>query len=79
MEDYDDEDNNQSLVDSIMSEQNKELASERHDTERMKDQNNWVSGRLTRQLSKAEQEVQRAKRIETRKLAESGGNAADDS
>eukprot|EP00592_Proboscia_alata_P023913 CAMPEP_0194444218 /NCGR_PEP_ID=MMETSP0176-20130528/127139_1 /TAXON_ID=216777 /ORGANISM="Proboscia alata, Strain PI-D3" /LENGTH=727 /DNA_ID=CAMNT_0039270561 /DNA_START=116 /DNA_END=2301 /DNA_ORIENTATION=+ len=56
VEDYDDQDNNKSLVDSIMSEQNKELASERHDTERMKDQNNWVSGRLTRQLSKADKQ-----------------------
>eukprot|EP00592_Proboscia_alata_P016746 CAMPEP_0194395554 /NCGR_PEP_ID=MMETSP0174-20130528/124488_1 /TAXON_ID=216777 /ORGANISM="Proboscia alata, Strain PI-D3" /LENGTH=677 /DNA_ID=CAMNT_0039191503 /DNA_START=103 /DNA_END=2137 /DNA_ORIENTATION=- len=77
VEDYDDQDNNKSLVDSIMSEQNKELASERHDTERMKDQNNWVSGRLTRQLSKAEQDVQRAKRIETRKLAEVDAIAED--
>ena len=55
---------NQCLTDVIMDEQSKELAGERHDTEREKDQNSWVSGRLTRQLNKAEEETKRAKRIE---------------
>jgi len=70
VEDYDTT-NDQSLVDAIISEQGKELAAERFDAEMTKDQNNWVSGRLTRQLSKAEQEVHRAKRIATRIIAES--------
>jgi CCR4-NOT complex subunit CAF16 len=52
------------LTDVIMDEQSKELAGDRHDTEREKDQNSWVSGRLTRQLYKAEEEVKRAKRME---------------
>ena len=55
---------NQCLTDVIMDEQSKELAGERHDTEREKDQNSWVSGRLTRQLNKAEEETKRPKRIE---------------
>lgn len=67
--------NDQSLVDAIMSQQGKELSAERFETEKIKDQNNWVSGRLTRQLSKAEQEVQRAKRIATRIAAESGASS----
>jgi len=70
VEDYDTA-NDQNLVDAIISEQGKELAAERFDAEKTKDQNNWVSGRLTRQLSKAEQEVHRAKRIATRVMAES--------
>ena len=49
-----------------MSEQSKELAADRFDIEKSRDQNNHVSGRLTRQLDKAEQEVRRAKRIATR-------------
>merc|ERR1712194_790283 len=57
---------NSNFVDAIMSEQAKELADERFDTERTKNQDNWVSGRLTRQLQKAEQEVLRAKRTADR-------------
>merc|ERR1712194_203247 len=57
---------NLNFVDAIMSEQAKELADERFDTERTKNQDNWVSGRLTRQLQKAEQEVLRAKRTADR-------------
>merc|ERR1712071_564228 len=64
VEDYDP--NDRGLVDAIMSEQGKELAADRFDTEREKDQNSWVSGRLTRQLGKAEEELQRAKRVATR-------------
>merc|ERR1712194_446047 len=71
VEDYDAANNGQSLVDAIMSEQGKELEADRFDMEKQKDQNNWVAGRLTRQLSKAEQEVQRAKRMATRVEAES--------
>jgi len=67
--------NDQSLVDAIMSQQGTELSAERFESEKIKDQNNWVSGRLTRQLSKAEQEVQRAKRIATRIAAESGASS----
>lgn len=55
-----------SVEDAIMSEQSKELAADRFDIEKSRDQNNHVSGRLTRQLDKAEQEVRRAKRIATR-------------
>ena len=65
VEDYDNE-NKTGFVDAIMSEQAKELAEDRHDTERTKNQDNWVSGRLTRQLQKAEQEVLRAKRTADR-------------
>lgn len=68
VEDYD---NDQNVVDAIMSAQGKELSAERFESEKIKDQDNWVSGRLTRQLSKADQEVQRAKRIAARIAAES--------
>ena len=61
-------DDNQCLEDVIMNEQAKEVAAESHDTEREKDQNSWVSGRLTRQLNKAEEEVKRAKRVEATRL-----------
>lgn len=66
----------QGLVDAIMSEQGKELAADRFDAEREKDQNSWVAGRLTRQLRKADEEVQRAKRVAARIEAEriSAGN-----
>mmetsp|Transcript_11030 Transcript_11030/g.12787 ORF Transcript_11030/g.12787 Transcript_11030/m.12787 type:complete len:637 (-) Transcript_11030:508-2418(-) len=63
--------NDQSLVDAIMSAQGEELSAERFESEKIKDQNNWVSGRLTRQLSKAEQELQRDKRMAVRIAAES--------
>jgi CCR4-NOT complex subunit CAF16 len=64
VEDYDNNsEKGQGFVDAIMSEQAKELADERHDTARTKNQDNWVSGRLTRQLQKSEQEVLRAKRM----------------
>jgi CCR4-NOT complex subunit CAF16 len=56
------------LTDVIMEEQSKELASDRHDTERENDQTSWVSGRLTRQLHKAEEEVKRAKRVQEGKI-----------
>merc|ERR1711865_722712 len=65
VEDYDNE-NKTGFVDAIMSEQAKELAEDRFDTERTKNQDNWVSGRLTRQLQKADQEVLRAKRTADR-------------
>ena len=57
---------NQCLTDIIMDEQGKELAGDRHDTERELDQSSWVSGRLTRQLAKAEEEVKRAQRMAAR-------------
>lgn len=63
-------DDNVCLLDIIMENQAKELAGDRHDTEREKDQDSWVSGRLTRQLAKADEEVKRAKRIGLRKVAE---------
>ncbi|KAL7493571.1 hypothetical protein ACHAWT_004984 [Skeletonema menzelii] len=73
VEDYNaDED----LVDVIMSEQCKEEAGNRFDAEREKDQNNWTAGRLTSQLRKAEEEVQRAKRIAARIEAEKKAAAA---
>ena len=77
VEDYNNTTNGEKgLVDAIMSEQGKELGANRFDTDREKDQESWVSGRLTRQLRKAEEEVQRAKRIAARKEAEgtSSGN-----
>ena len=64
------QDDNQCLEDIIMAEQSKEIAGDSHDTEREKDQNSWVSGRLTRQLNKAEEDVKRAKRTEARNLGE---------
>lgn len=67
-EDYDGDD--PSLVDAIMSEQGKELASERFEAEREKDQNSWVAGRLTRQLAKAEEESRRSERAAKRIAAE---------
>ena len=63
VEDYNDD---KDLVDVIMSEQCKEEAGNRFDTEREKDQNNWTAGRLTSQLRKAEEVAQRAKRIAAR-------------
>merc|ERR1711865_127897 len=66
VEDYHDNENKTGFVDAIMSEQAKELAEDRFDTERTKNQDNWVSGRLTRQLQKADQEVLRAKRTADR-------------
>merc|ERR1712194_686902 len=67
VEDYHNDNNNETgFVDAIMSEQAKELADDRFDTARTKNQDNWVSGRLTRQLQKAEQEVLRAKRTADR-------------
>merc|ERR1712194_330459 len=66
-----------SLEDAIMSEQSKELAADRFDIEKNKDQDNHVSGRLTRQLNKAEQEVQRAKRTAVRREATESNTVAD--
>mmetsp|Transcript_15036 Transcript_15036/g.32409 ORF Transcript_15036/g.32409 Transcript_15036/m.32409 type:complete len:230 (-) Transcript_15036:35-724(-) len=63
VEDYNDD---QDLVDVIMSEQCKEEAGNRFDAEREKDQNNWTAGRLTSQFRRAEEEAQRAKRIAAR-------------
>lgn len=73
VEDYNDD---QDLVDVIMSEQCKEEAGNRFDAEREKDQNNWTAGRLTSQLRKAEEEAQRAKRIAARIEAEKNAAAA---
>ena len=62
--------NDTDLMDVIMSEQCKELAGNRFDAEREKDQNNWTAGRLTSQLRRADEEAQRAKRIAARIEAE---------
>lgn len=70
VEDYNKNGDDQGLIDIIMSEQCNEQAGNRFDTEREKDQNNWTAGRLTGQLRKAEEEVQRNKRIAARMEAE---------
>lgn len=59
---------NTCLIDVIMADQAKELAGDRHESERAGDQTGWVSGRLTRQLAAAEQQVQREARLEKRRL-----------
>ena len=74
VEDYKNGNNDQDLMDVIMSEQCNEGAGNRFDTEREKDQNNWTAGRLTSQLRKEEEEAQRAKRIAARLEAERSGN-----
>lgn len=70
----DDDDNdvdNAGLMDVIMAEQAKELAGDRFETIAAGDQTGWVSGRLTRQLAAAEQQVKREERMEkTRKEQE---------
>lgn len=66
---YDDDDDG--LIDVIMSQQCNEGAGNRFDAEREKDQNNWTAGRLASQLCKADVEAQRAKRIAARVEAES--------
>jgi hypothetical protein len=53
----------------------KKQASNRFDTEREKDQNNWTAGRLTSQLRKAEEEAQIAKRIAVAARLEAENNA----
>ena len=64
VEDYND--NADELVEAIMSEQCREGAGNRFDTEREKDQTSWVSGRLTNQLRKADEEDRRAQRVAAR-------------
>ena len=58
------DDDNICLMDVIMAEQSKELAGDRFESERAGDQTGWVSGRLTRQLAAAEQQVKREERME---------------
>ena len=60
----DEENDNTCLIDVIMAEQSKELAADRFENERAGDQTGWVSGRLTRQLANAEQQVKREERME---------------
>lgn len=55
---------NQCFEDVIMNEQSNELGGERHEVEKAGDQTGWVSGRLTRQLYAAEEEIKRQKRME---------------
>jgi len=74
VEDYKNGNNDQDLMDVIMSEQCNEGAGNRFDTEREKDQNNWTAGRLTSQLRKEEEEAQRTKRIAARLEAESNSS-----
>mmetsp|Transcript_3131 Transcript_3131/g.6897 ORF Transcript_3131/g.6897 Transcript_3131/m.6897 type:complete len:351 (-) Transcript_3131:251-1303(-) len=57
---------NQCLSDVIMNEQGNELGGDRFDIEEAGDQTGWVSGRLTRQLAAAEQQVKREERAEKR-------------
>ena len=64
VEDY--KDNADGLAEAIMTEQCKEGAGNRYDTEREKDQTSWVSGRLTNQLRKADEEERRAQRVAAR-------------
>lgn len=52
---------NQCLADVIMEKQGQELGADRHDVEAGGDQTGWVSGRLTRQLRKADEEERREK------------------
>jgi len=66
-----------SLVDAIMSEQCKEGAGNRFDTEREKDQTSWVSGRLTNQLRKADENERRAKRVAARMEAEAASSGTN--
>lgn len=61
-------DDNKCLTDVIMEKQGQELGAERHESERAGDQTGWVSGRLTRQLKKAEDEVQRDERMKKTRL-----------
>ena len=71
VEDYNNAgDDEEGLIDVIMSEQCNERAGNQFDTEREKDQSNWTAGRLTSQLRKEEEEQKRAKRIEARIEAE---------
>jgi len=69
VEDYNNH-GDQGLVDAIMSEQCKEGGGNRYDVEKEKDQTSWVSGRLTNQLRKADEEERRAKRVAARIEAE---------
>jgi len=70
------DDDNQCLSDVIMGQQGTELGGDRFDAEEAGDQTGWVSGRLTRQLNAAEQQVAReeraAKRIALEKAAAAG-------
>jgi CCR4-NOT complex subunit CAF16 len=56
-------DDNACLMDVIMAEQAKELGADRFEQERAGDQTGWVSGRLTRQLNKAEEDIRREERF----------------
>mmetsp|Transcript_4918 Transcript_4918/g.10880 ORF Transcript_4918/g.10880 Transcript_4918/m.10880 type:complete len:385 (-) Transcript_4918:169-1323(-) len=64
------DDDNDCLMDVIMAEQSRELAGDRFESERSGDQTGWVSGRLTRQLAAAEQQVKREERFEKRRQEE---------
>eukprot|EP00545_Synedropsis_sp_CCMP1620_P013874 CAMPEP_0119030090 /NCGR_PEP_ID=MMETSP1176-20130426/40854_1 /TAXON_ID=265551 /ORGANISM="Synedropsis recta cf, Strain CCMP1620" /LENGTH=340 /DNA_ID=CAMNT_0006986455 /DNA_START=80 /DNA_END=1102 /DNA_ORIENTATION=+ len=58
---------NQCLSDVIMDSQSKELAGDRHETERAGDQTGWVSGRLTRHMNgedEKKEESNKAQRTE---------------
>ena len=69
--DEEDSADNVCLMDVVMDQQSKELAGDRFESQAAGDQTGWVSGRLTRQLNAAEQEVKRKERMEkTRKEQE---------
>jgi CCR4-NOT complex subunit CAF16 len=58
----------QNVADVVMAEQSQELAGDRFGVAEEKDQNNWVAGRLTVQLKKAEAEKAREERFRKRAI-----------
>ena len=70
------DDDNQCLSDVIMGQQGTELGGDRFDAEDAGDQTGWVSGRLTRQLNAAEQQVAREGRAAKRIALEEAAAAA---
>jgi CCR4-NOT complex subunit CAF16 len=64
----------QTVSDMVMAEQGQELAGDRFGVAEEKDQNNWVAGRLTCQLRKADEEKAREERIRKRVKEEKKAN-----
>lgn len=63
-------DDDKCLIDTIMEQQQEELAGDRFETEQLGDQTGWLPGRLTRQLNGAEKQRAREERKQTRLAAE---------
>uniref|UniRef100_A0A7S3L594 ABC transporter domain-containing protein n=1 Tax=Amphora coffeiformis TaxID=265554 RepID=A0A7S3L594_9STRA len=63
-------DDDKCFADVIMEEQGKELAGDRHDSEKHGDESGWLDGRLTRQLIKEEKQKAREERANKRRAAE---------